>query len=241
MNLREERTETGPATRHQAYTGVREDIVNLVPLNAMNVLDVGCSNGALGLGLLRLRLERRVSGIEINPQYALEAESVLNRVICANLEQLDWASTWRGEKFDCIIFADVLEHLSNPSRCLGDAISHLAPTGCIIVSLPNIRHISAFKAIFLEGSFPRKSRGIFDDTHLRWFTISDGLKLMQSQGLLVKKLEPALRIGDQGGGWINRRLNKLPLRIKSWWVLREFFGYQISYQAWKESDEPKRT
>jgi hypothetical protein len=47
----------------------------------------------------------------------------------------------------------------------------LSPSACLIVSLPNIRHISALYSIFFSGSFPRRQRGIFDDTHWRWFTL----------------------------------------------------------------------
>src|SRR5262249_45359086 len=48
--------------------------------------------------------------------------------------------------------------------------------------LPNVGHWSTY-AYLLRGSWPRKPEGIFDATHLRWFTLKDALGLLAQAGL----------------------------------------------------------
>jgi len=214
-----------------AYTTSRSDIFDLIPTQANVILDVGCSNGTLGHSLKNNRPERKIYGIEFDNKFAREAGEHLDFVINADLNLFDWQKAFNDQKFDCIIFADVLEHLVEPESCLLQARQYLQQGGCIVVSLPNIRHISALSAIFLKGSFPRRDRGIFDRTHLRWFTVADAHNLLTSAGFTISASSLALRFGDRGGGFLNRLLNRLPLRVKEWAPIREFFTYQICLQA----------
>ena len=215
----------------QAYTTPRADISAMVPPNAASILDVGCSNGALGRSLKQAKQGREVSGIELDADFAAEARNYLRLVINADLNSMNWEEQLQGQTFDCIIFADVLEHLTDPVKCLSNARKHLAVGGCVIVSLPNIRHVSALASIFISGVFPRKDRGIFDRTHLRWFTLTDARALLHETGFAVCDADFALRWGDRGGGIFNRVLNRLPTQLKKWAPIREFFCYQVCLRA----------
>ena len=217
--------------REFAYTTPRPDIFALVPSIALSVLDVGCSNGALGASLKAAQNSRSVWGIEYDRQLSNEAVSRLDRVILGDLNQFDWDVELGTTQFDCIIFADVLEHLVNPALCLSQACSHLYPGGSVIVSLPNIRHLSSLHAIFIDGHFPRRDRGIFDRTHLRWFTIEDGRQLLLNSGLQIIEENLALRWGDIGGGRLNRALNRLPKRVQNFTPIRELLTYQTCFRA----------
>jgi 2-polyprenyl-3-methyl-5-hydroxy-6-metoxy-1,4-benzoquinol methylase len=203
----------------------------MVPLAARHILDVGCSNGALGRSLLAGRADRSVCGIEFDPAFASEAAKHLDYVVTADLNMLDFDTALADRRFDCIIFADVLEHLIEPRRCLEQAIRFLQPGGCVVVSVPNIRHLSALWAIFLGGRFPQRDRGIFDRTHMRWFTITDAHALLSDCGLQVSALGLALRWGDRGGGRMNRLLNALPKFVQHWAPVREFLTYQMCLRA----------
>ena len=217
--------------RDAAYTTPRRDVFDMVPIHAKNILDVGCSNGALGRSLMAAMAGRRVSGIEYNPNFAQEASTYLPHVVNADLNSLNWNDAFEETLFDCIIFSDVLEHLIEPRQCLRQASEHLERGGSIVISLPNIRHISVFKSIFIDGTFPQRDRGIFDRTHMRWFTTSDAHSLLESFGLQVTAQSAALRWGDTGGGTVNRVLNKLPNKIQNWGVVREILGYQVCMRA----------
>lgn len=219
------------ATRTASYTTPRPDIFDMVPPSAADILDVGCSNGALGRSLKVACPTRNVCGIEFDSAFAKEAAEHLDFVINADLNLLKWDDAMGGRRFDCIIFADVLEHLVDPHQCLLQGCQYLKPGGCVIVSLPNIRHISAFQAIFIGGHFPVRDRGIFDRTHLHWFTVTDAHDLLANSDLKVSTTSLALRWGDCGGGRMNRLLNRLPASVQHWTPVREFLTYQICLRA----------
>ena len=100
-----------------------------------------------------------------------------------------------------------------------------------MVSQPNFQHLSALRAIFLGGRFPQRDRGIFDRTHMRWFTIADAHVLLADRGLKVSARDFALRWGDRGGGRINRVLNHLSKAAQQWTAVREFLTYQMCLRA----------
>lgn len=222
---------TSLARRDAAYTTVRLDVFAMVPPAAREILDVGCSNGALGRHLREAQAGRSVCGIEFDTRFSQEAAKHLDHVIHADLNQFDWQVGLAARSFDCIIFADVLEHLVEPGRCLMQARAHLRPGGCVVVSLPNIRHLSALRSIFLNGRFPRRDRGIFDRTHLRWFTIADAHGLLADSGFKVSSMMLTLRWGDRGAGRMNRLLNRLPASVQQWAPVREFLTYQMCLRA----------
>jgi len=222
---------TSEPNRETAYTFPRNDVCNMVPSSALSILDIGCSNGSLGSCLRTLIPDRTITGVERDVSFIAEARSKLDEVICADLNEFDWSSAFGSRKFDCIIFADVLEHLLDPSRQLITTKNHLNSSGCIVVSLPNIRHHSVLSSIGLMGTFPRRERGIFDQTHLRWFTITDARTMLASAGLAVDAMFLVLRWGDIGSGLVNRLLNKLPQTVSQFVLLREFFTYQFCLRA----------
>lgn len=217
--------------RQAAYTTPRPDVFELVPPSARSVLDLGCSNGAFGHSLKRARPDRQVFGVEFDAAFAAEAGTRLDRVIQGDLNRFDWAGAWGSQRFDCIVFADVLEHLAQPADCLRQAVEYLQPGGCAVVSLPNVRHLPSFTSIFVSGTFPRRDRGLFDRTHLRWFTLADARRLIEDSGLAVEAASYGLRWGDRGGGLVNRVLNRLPPSVQHWGPVREFLTYQGCFRA----------
>jgi 2-polyprenyl-3-methyl-5-hydroxy-6-metoxy-1,4-benzoquinol methylase len=222
--------------RIAAYTTVREDVASLVPDEAIRILDVGCSNGALGHALKLRREGRHVTGIEIDAGLADEARRVLDVVLHADLEAIDVAGALASlAPFDCIVCADVLEHIRDPWSFLAQLMCMLEPEGAVVVALPNVRHHSALGTIGLTGRFPRRARGIFDGTHLRWFTWTESVEMLRGVGLEVDTANYAIRIGDRGGGRINRLANRLLDPIAGTWLVREFFSYQFSIRGRRQA------
>jgi methionine biosynthesis protein MetW len=169
--------------RADAYESVRPEIVGLVPAGARRVLDLGCSTGWLAAAL-KERGEVEVVGIEREPAYAAVAQERCDRVIVADVEDVPPDLG----RFDCLVAADVLEHLVDPWRAL-EAYVRLLEPGCrAIVSLPNAAHWTTFAAL-ARGSWPRRPEGIHDATHLRWFTLRDAVELCEGAGLRVEHVE----------------------------------------------------
>jgi 2-polyprenyl-3-methyl-5-hydroxy-6-metoxy-1,4-benzoquinol methylase len=225
------------ARRIAAYTTAREDVASLVPRDATRILDVGCSNGALGLALKSRREGRHVTGIEIDDRLAQEAQRVLDGVVHADVETIDVARALGAlAPFDCIVCADVLEHVRDPWSLLEALVTMLHPDGVVIVALPNIRHHSALATIWICGRFPRRPRGIFDGTHLRWFTWAEAVAMLNGAGLDVDAANCTIRIGDRGGGVVNRAAIRILGPVAGTWPIREFFSYQFAIRGRRAPD-----
>jgi len=164
------------AARAAAYERARPEILAHVPRTARRVLDLGCATGTTGAAL-KQRQPAHVTGVELEPAYAGEARTRLDEVIAGDVE------TVRPEgRFDALIAADILEHLKDPWTALRRYAALLEPDGCAVVSLPNVGHWSTY-ANLARGTWPRRPEGIFDATHLRWFTLRDARALLLGAGL----------------------------------------------------------
>src|ERR1700754_1395192 len=163
--------------RAAAYERARPEILVHVPATARRVLDLGCATGTTGAAL-KQRQDAHVTGIEIEPEYAQEARTRLDAVINGDVA----APPPDLGTFDTLIAADILEHLIDPWTTLTAYTRHLEPNATVIVSLPNVGHWSVYAAL-ASGRWPRKPEGIFDATHLRWFTRKDALALLTQAGL----------------------------------------------------------
>ncbi|WP_210491581.1 class I SAM-dependent methyltransferase [Patulibacter sp. SYSU D01012] len=173
--------ETVREKRRLGYETPRPDVQRYVPTDARRILDIGCASGALGAAL-KDRQPAEVVGIELMPEYARDAAQVLDRVVCADAAE-GLATPDLGE-FDCVIAADVLEHLVDPWSVLNAATARLRPGGTVIVSLPNVQYLRTFREL-ARGWWPREDVGPYDRTHLQWFTIRDARQLVEGAGAEV--------------------------------------------------------
>lgn len=194
--------------RRSGYETERTDVQAFVPRSAKRILDLGCSSGALGAAL-KARQGAEVIGVEVSSVYAAEAASRLDEVICADVAEALDGPTELG-KFDCVIAADVLEHLVDPWNALRRAVALLHPGGVAVVSLPNVRYALTFWTLLRRGTWPRDPEGLFDATHLRWFTLADARALLEGAGLEIDAVEPRYWFH----GWqlrVVRQLARTPL------------------------------
>ena len=119
-----------PTVHDETYFGhLRHDVLAHVPAGAEHILSVGC-----GAGLTEAELVRRgahVTGIELDPKAAAEARTrgleVLEGDACAIEAEL------ATRRFDCLLYADVLEHIADPEAVLSSHLGVLAPGGRVVV------------------------------------------------------------------------------------------------------------
>ena len=150
-------------------------------------LEFGCYEGMVA-GVLTER-GCTVTGIELDPQAAEIARNVCDRVIVADIEEIDLLGEFKEQRFDVGVFGDVLEHLQDPGKVLVQMRQLLAPGGFIVLSVPNIAHTS-IRLMLLRGDFDYSEFGILDDTHVQFFTY-DGIKaLLGSCGYMVGVVDP---------------------------------------------------
>lgn len=167
------------------YANVRENLVNLIPETARTILDVGCGQAALG-GFIKSKRAVEVVGIEIQPEVAEVARTRIDRVLEGDIEHMKLP--YNQGYFDCIVLADVLEHLIDPWAALKKLTSYLSPTGMMVISLPNIRNAGVIRGL-IEGSWTYQEWGILDSTHLRFFALSNMRELFSKAGLEAELVE----------------------------------------------------
>lgn len=172
------------------YESTRPDVQALVPLEACRILEFGCSSGRLGAAL-KIRQRATITGVEFDELYAKDAALQIDRVICTSVEDFVATATPDGVFFDCLIAADVLEHLVDPWDVLSKAVKMLAPDATVVISLPNVLYWPEFRRLLTERRWPRDDAGIFDRTHLRWFTRNDAIELVEQAGLSVVRVVPS--------------------------------------------------
>lgn len=201
------------------YRHVRIEIAECVADGRNSVLDIGCGAGTLGKYLKQQGKASEVIGVEVVREIANEASSKLDRVICVDLNRVSVSELLDKEdigKFDYIILADVLEHLVDPWETLLALTSYLKSNGKIIVSLPNARHWSVWGPLVFKGKWEYREKGIMDRTHLRFFTKSSAMDLLENAGLKIRMCRPLV------GGGVSRQINILTMSVFIGILSRQF-------------------
>jgi len=168
------------------YNHTRHELVKFIPKNIKKVLDVGCASGNFG-AMLKDLFRCEVWGIEPHKNSAEIAQHQLDHVINDVFDKntLDLSN----QKFDCIFFNDVLEHLAQPENALDLALTLLAEEGHVVASIPNIRFYPAMLSLIRYKDFKYLEAGVMDKTHLRFFTRKSMIRLFEENGFFVETVE----------------------------------------------------
>lgn len=174
--------------------GTQSVLLGLVPEDS-RVLDLGCASGYLGAklhqrGCTVWGIDADATAVDRIPRDAYES------VIHADLDSL---CTWPlpPHSVDVVLAADVLEHLKAPEELLSRVHEVLTPDGLLVVSLPNVAHISV-RLPLLFGSFRYRSCGILDRTHLHLYTFATARELVGNSGSVIE----SVLSGADWSGWI---------------------------------------
>lgn len=214
----------GDRARH-GYETARPDIAAHVPGSVRRILELGCSEGALGAAL-KQRQRALIVGVEVDPAYASVAEARLDRVVASDIDTFLHQCVPPEAPFDCLVAADVLEHLVDPWQALERAVALLQPGATVVISVPNVAEWRGLLRMLRSGRWPRDDEGVFDRTHLRWFTFQDALDLLRGAGLIISTVEPRYWVG----GWKLRLFVKLTRT-----GLHRFLASQYIISAVKDS------
>jgi 2-polyprenyl-3-methyl-5-hydroxy-6-metoxy-1,4-benzoquinol methylase len=151
------------------------------------VLDVGCGSGLLGV---RLReMGNTVWGADSAEEIAGVAAERLDRFVLVDVTNADRVAEALGdERFDTIVFADVLEHLPDPVGTLKSYRRFLAPGGSVLVSVPNVA-VWNVRLGLLFGRFEYTPTGTLDKTHLRFFTKANLERALREAGLRATTID----------------------------------------------------
>lgn len=181
------------------YSNVRSEITPLLPPTATRILDIGCGVGATAAWLKSRYPEAYTIGVEGNSALLPQLSQNVDEPHIADLNGPlpDVGST------DLVLLLDVLEHLIHPEAVLERVVAVMAEHATVIISLPNIAHLSVSLPLLFLGRFTYTNGGILDRTHLHFFYKESALSLARRAGLEVEK---GLMSGPQGpkSSWIDR-------------------------------------
>jgi 2-polyprenyl-3-methyl-5-hydroxy-6-metoxy-1,4-benzoquinol methylase len=154
------------------FSYTRGEMIAFVPQSAKIVLEVGCGIGLFTKTLQQQRPHTIVVGVEPHAPAAQEAAKNLNACYALLFDESTAAILKNDyqQGFDAIVFNDVLEHLTDPWQALELCRGLLAPNGVVVASIPNILYFHAFFKMLFSKDWKYEDGGIFDKTHLRFFT-----------------------------------------------------------------------
>jgi SAM-dependent methyltransferase len=122
------------------------------------VLDLGCRSGALTRAYLD---GNHVVGVDVDRGALAEAARL---GIETHWADLDAPLPFEPESFDVVVAGEVLEHIRDPARLMGDVQTVMRPGGTLVGSVPNGYRLKS-RLRFLVGREPEE-----DPTHLHLFS-----------------------------------------------------------------------
>lgn len=185
------------------FANVNPDLLRFIPLTAARVLEIGCGEGALAAEYRRRNPKAEYIAIETHGPSASRAAEHATRLIEGDFEAMDDAEIADLGRFDAIVMGDVLEHMADPDHVLSRLHVLLAADGHLILSVPNVAHWSALFHL-MNGRWPSEDSGLFDRTHLRFFTLHSLKGLLARTGFAMVKGLPRqfLLDKDKASSWI---------------------------------------
>lgn len=180
------------------YGNANPTLLQVVEPDARRIVEFGCGAGALARAVRLKNPAVHYTGVELMPEQLALARDALDVALARNLDQVpDWSvdaelrAALPADCFDHVIFGDVLEHLYDPARVLGQSVQCLRPGGSALVCIPNVQHWSVMTQL-IRGHWPQADAGLFDRTHIRWFAFHDMTQLLQNVGLKVERVIPRI-------------------------------------------------
>ena len=202
------------------YAELRLPMLSLVRGVPDRVLEIGCASGQ-HLHHLKEKGSGYTVGVELSPNVAERArQRSIDSIFCGNFEDTDFGLV--DSSFDLVIVGHVLEHLRDPWQALRRIHRLLAPGGQLVGALPNVRHCSVVLPLLLKGTWKYSQSGIMDWTHLRFFSRSTILDLLQTTGFKIDAITGEL------GGKRSRLVNQLTFNL-----FRDHLSYAYNFSATK--------
>jgi len=163
------------------YHWVRQEIKPLLPKNPSRILEVGAGAGHTLKWIKALYPKTETTAVEINSALLQELRQNVDVPIIGPIDE----ALPQLKSYDLILFLDVLEHLSDPTATLRNLSKHLEANGQVIVSVPNIAHLSVSVPLLLQRRFDYQDAGILDRTHLKFFVEGTAIKLLNDANFIV--------------------------------------------------------
>ena len=202
------------------------------------VLEFGPGNGRMTQYLINEK-KCEVSIVEFDPVLFKHVMGFAQDGFLGNIEEYKWNDHFVDKKFDFIIFADVLEHLTDSEKALQEASKFLAPNGEILLTFPNLAHNSVLIDLF-NNKLGWKQYGLLDQTHNSFYTQHGFEELFERIGLSIRRED--FTYSQVGQNELPASYEELPQMVRYDFKNRPFGEvYQYFYALRKEPvEEPER-
>jgi len=182
--------------RRQIESDDENSLSKIVPLvtPGSRVLELGPATGYL-TAHLKNELKCRVDCVELSAQMAAESQKFCERMVVADLDAVGLIDYFEPGSYDCIILADILEHLKEDAGTLKACRALLKPEGRCLISIPNIGHASVVGQL-LKERFNYTQEGLLDKTHLRFYTRHSIVELLHRCGFSVDCIDPLIKLPE---------------------------------------------
>ena len=153
--------------------------------NGNRILELGAGPGSITRHLAAGEGNRVTAGeisdnfLKILKELGVEARHV-------DLNAPDWVEGFGEDRFERILFPDVLEHLADPTQTLRQAQALLSPEGRVVISLPHVGH-AAVRAALMQRRFPRTDMGFLDRTHTWFYGLQEMREMIEAAGLKIAR------------------------------------------------------
>ncbi|NMX21364.1 hypothetical protein C5S30_02780 [ANME-1 cluster archaeon GoMg4] len=163
--------------------GSRVDVALKLLDKGDRLLDIGCGDGTLGY--FAKRNYKEVYGIDIsdNALKIAERRGIITKKVNFNEEGLPFENYY----FDAVTCLDVIEHVFEPRDIIKEINRVLKNGGSLVISAPNIRHLSHLFNLIIKGRFPKTSNDTehWDGGHLHYFTFKDIEDILKEYGFRI--------------------------------------------------------
>lgn len=168
-----------------AMTALTTGVVRKFVQAGASVLDVGCGTG----DLLEALPDYTATGVDIASDYVDLVNANGHHAILAPAEQLPFADG----SFDCVICADVLEHVLDMNQVLREALRVLRRRGYLVVRVPKEDDLSPY----LESEY--------EYVHLRRFDVPT-LQLLFARVIRPCSVELMLEVDVRASGTLAKEI-----------------------------------
>ena len=223
--------------------------INMLPPNS-RVLEIGCATGFMS-SFLRKNKNCFVCGVEYDENQAKVAIARCNVVINGAIDslsiqnKLDYFVLENG-KFDVIFMSQVIEHIAYPDKILIKLKDWLknSENAAVVISTVNVAHWTS-RLRLLFGKWEYEEYGLFDNTHLRFFSVNSfkaeilkaGYSIVE-EGYSIYDFSPLFmipKIKHLTIYYICKKLNVLNSKFFNWYVkkFKNFIAYQFVFKIKK--------
>jgi len=219
----------------------------MIPAGA-RVLEIGCATGYMS-DYLRRSKGCFVAGVEKSQAEYLKAADRCDVLFKGGIDDSTVQEELDGfvadtSPFDVVFMSQVVEHLSYPTPVLEKAREWLNDSGLLVISTVNVAHWKS-RLRLLAGKWEYEEYGLFDSTHLRFFTPHSLRRELERAGYTVVDEKYSLdditpfpsipRINLLTPGNFLRVIPFVGKRLRRWYgtSLKNLVGFQFVYACIK--------